>query len=81
MINVTVKCFSQVKYAFGEDQFILELSVGTTTLELEEMVREKANGQLDDISLRIAVNQKYTPIDIKLNNGDEVAFIPPVQGG
>ncbi|MBT6113793.1 MAG: molybdopterin synthase sulfur carrier subunit, partial [Candidatus Marinimicrobia bacterium] len=38
-------------------------------------------GQLDDISLRIAVNQKYTPIDIKLNNGDEVAFIPPVQGG
>ncbi|MBT6112779.1 MAG: hypothetical protein HOH03_04145, partial [Candidatus Marinimicrobia bacterium] len=25
MINVTVKCFSQVKYAFGEDQFILEL--------------------------------------------------------
>ena len=81
MINVTVKCFSQVKYAFGEDQFILELSVGTTTLELEERVREKANGQLDDISLRIAVNQKYTPIDIKLNNGDEVAFIPPVQGG
>ncbi len=81
MINVTVKCFSQVKYAFGEDQFVLELSVGTTTLELEEMVREKANGQLDDISLRIAVNQKYTPIDIKLNNGDEVAFIPPVQGG
>ena len=81
MINVTVKFFSQVKYAFGEDQFILELSVGTTTLELEEMVREKANGQLDDISLRIAVNQKYTPIDIKLNNGDEVAFIPPVQGG
>ena len=39
-----------------------------------------ANGELDGISLRMALNRKYTVDDIILR-GDEVAFIPPVQGG
>ena len=31
--------------------------------------------------LRVAVNQKYVPNEVELKDGDEVAFIPPVQGG
>ena len=37
--------------------------------------------ELDDVSLRVAINQNYVTEDIELKNGDEVAFIPPVQGG
>jgi molybdopterin converting factor small subunit len=33
------------------------------------------------VSLRVAVNQKYVPEETVLDDGDEVAFIPPVQGG
>jgi len=33
------------------------------------------------VSLRTAVNQKYIPDVVELKDGDEVAFIPPVQGG
>ena len=81
MIKVTIKCFSQVKYALGTDELILELEPGTTTDKLEKIIRKKANGKLDGITLRVALNQKYVPDNIKLSHGDEVAFIPPVQGG
>jgi molybdopterin converting factor small subunit len=57
------------------------LEPGTTSAELEELVRNQAQGKLDEVTLRIAVNQKYIPKEIELKNGDEVAFIPPVQGG
>ena len=81
MIQVKVKCFSQVKYILGKDEMSLALELGTTSAELEELVRNQAQGKLDKVTLRIAVNQKYIPVEIELKNGDEVAFIPPVQGG
>ena len=81
MITVNVKCFSQVKYVLQKDEVVFQLDHGTTTDILEKMIREDAQGNLDDVSLRVAVNQKYVPGKIELQDGDEVAFIPPVQGG
>ena len=81
MINVKIKCFSQVKYALGKDELNLDLKTGTTSLELEKLIRKKAYGKLDSVSLRVAVNQKYVPTETELKDSDEVAFIPPVQGG
>jgi len=81
MIQVKVKCFSQVKYALGTHELALELEIGTTTTRLDKLIREKADGKLDGVSLRVAVNQKYVPEETVLDDGDEVAFIPPVQGG
>ena len=81
MIQVKVKCFSQVKYALETDEIKLELEAGTTTVELEKIIREKASGKLDKVSLRVAINQKYVPNETELIDGDEVVFIPPVQGG
>jgi|TARA_B110001454_G_C12686171_1_gene420273 molybdopterin converting factor small subunit len=81
MIQVKVKCFSQVKYVLGKDEMSLALEPGTTSAELEKLVRNQAQGKLDEVTLRIAVNQKYILEEIELKNGDEVAFIPPVQGG
>ena len=80
-MKIKIKCFSQVKYALGEAVLDMELDSGTTTVQLEKMVREKANGKLDDDTLRIAVNQKYMLDEVDIKDGDEVAFIPPVQGG
>ncbi|MFQ6677106.1 MAG: MoaD/ThiS family protein [Fidelibacterota bacterium] len=81
MIKITIKCFSQVKYTMGENEINLELKTGITSFELEKLIREKADGKLDGVSLRVAVNQKYVPEEVVLKDGDEVAFIPPVQGG
>ena len=54
---------------------------GATLKTLEKKIRAMANGELDGISLRMALNRKYIVDDIVLKEGDEVAFIPPVQGG
>lgn len=32
-------------------------------------------------SLQLAVNQKYSPLDAALREGDVVALIPPISGG
>ena len=31
--------------------------------------------------LRIAVNNEFSSFECEVNNGDEVAFIPPISGG
>ena len=81
MIKIKIKCFSQVRYAMGKDEIIIDIEDGSTTSDLESFIIEKVEGKLDNISLRVAVNQKYVQDGIELKDGDEVAFIPPVQGG
>ena len=81
MINVKVKCFSQVKYALGVDVLTFEVDENTTSIDLEKIIRERAGEKLNDVSLRVAINQKYQKEEIALQDGDEVVFIPPVQGG
>ena len=80
-MKVLVKCFSQVKYAIGKSELALDLNPETTTADLETMIREKSAGALDDVTLRTAVNKQYVSKPVPLDDGDEVAFIPPVQGG
>ena len=81
MITIRLKCFSQVKYALGKNEIILELENGVFTDDLEKIVRKKAKGKLNDVTLSTAVNKKYISKNTELKDGDEVAFIPPVQGG
>ena len=81
MIKINIKCFSHVKYALKVDKLEVEMPRGATLKTLEKKIRAMANGELDGISLRMALNRKYTVDDIVLREGDEVAFIPPVQGG
>ena len=81
MIKIKLKCFSKVKYAFGKSEISYELKEGTTIKEFEKMVRKKAKGKLDDVSMSVAINKQYISKNAEIKDGDEVAFIPPVQGG
>ena len=80
-MKITVKCFSQVRYALEKDELSLELGPGKTTKDVENLVREHANKKLDGVLFRTAVNRIYIKEPRELKDGDEVAFIPPVQGG
>ena len=80
-MKITVKCFSQVRYALEKDELSLELGPGKTTKDVEDLVREHANKKLDGVIFRTAVNRIYIKEPRELKDGDEVAFIPPVQGG
>jgi len=81
MITIRLKCFSQVKYALGKNEIIFELENGTSIDDLKKIVRKKAEGKLNDVTLSTALNKKYISKNTELEDGDEVAFIPPVQGG
>ena len=80
-MKITVKCFSQVRYALEKDELSLKLGPGKTTKDVEDLVREHANKKLDGVLFRTAVNRIYIKEPRELKDGDEVAFIPPVQGG
>ena len=81
MMKVNVKCFSQVQYALGQTELLVELENGSKASDLEKLIRIRAKGKLDDVSLRVAINKIYVNEDTELKDSDEVAFIPPVQGG
>ena len=63
------------------DQLIINLRDGSDTSDIEKIVREKAKGKLDGVTLRTALNKVYLTNPKVVKDGDEVAFIPPVQGG
>ncbi len=60
---------------------------GSDTLEIPESLQvaqvwQQATGQKsfpDDVL--VALNQEYTDADAIVNDGDEIAFFPPVTGG
>ena len=81
-MRVRVVSFGPLKGIFGEDGEWREVRVGSTVGQLlKELVED---GRLDDAALRsaaVAVDHEYASEDDVLNDGDEVAVLPPVSGG
>ena len=69
------------EYKYFDNSIKADDSIKIKSSDLEKIIRIRAKGKLDDVSLRVAINQNYVTEDTELKNGDEVAFIPPVQGG
>lgn len=80
-ITIHVRCFSHVKQALQTDTLDLELPAGATTADAGKQLQELAKGQLDSVPFRMAVNKNFVNADHTLQNNDELALIPPVQGG
>jgi molybdopterin synthase sulfur carrier subunit len=80
MINVLF--FARLKDQVGQT----ELSLGTdfagkTVAELQQALIAQGMIALHDDSIRIALNQNFCAPDARVNDGDEIAFMPPVTGG
>lgn len=52
-----------------------------TPRDLYEELRERYGWKLPAGVVRAAVNGAYAPMNTPLQEGDELAFIPPVAGG
>ena len=80
MINVLF--FARLKDTIGQAELKLDTEfAGKTVAELQQALITKGMIALQDDSIRIAVNQNFCSIDTLLNDGDEIAFMPPVTGG
>ena len=76
MANIKIISFGRLKEILGSD-FELEAE---NSDELLNQLNEKFP-QLEDLKLRIAVNQTIISENTELKNNDVVALMPPYSGG
>ncbi|GBG86375.1 hypothetical protein CBR_g41370 [Chara braunii] len=81
-IKVRVLFFALVKELLGKAATTMELDEGTDTARLLQLLTTKFPA-LKSISgsVMIAVNREYVYSPVRINNGDEIAFFPPISGG
>ncbi|MGI2128705.1 molybdopterin synthase sulfur carrier subunit [Shewanella oncorhynchi] len=83
MINVLF--FAQVRELLGTAKLSLEASEQTQTAEALRTTLAATDDKwakvLTSDKLLVAVNQTISQWDTPVNDGDEVAFFPPVTGG
>lgn len=81
-MRVRVMSFGPLKTMFPDGGQAVELGVGSSVAGLLEHLRQA--GQVSESMLRtaaVAVNHVYAQPGLLLNDGDEVAILPPVSGG
>jgi molybdopterin converting factor small subunit len=80
-VDITVRVFATYADALGRSEFNLALPVGATVDDAVRSVADLPGGSIIPDSPVVAVNHRYASSGVRLNQGDEVALIPPVSGG
>ena len=82
MMTLQVSLFAQVRMALDRSQIEVSLSDGATVADLVEQLRSQFPKIAPNLpSCRVAVGVEYASADTPLADGDDIALIPPVQGG
>lgn len=81
-LAVGVRLFARVREICGRRRLSLELPAGADVSDAWAMLVER-HPRLTEVRARVlpAVNEEYADWDRGLEDGDEIAFIPPVSGG
>jgi molybdopterin converting factor subunit 1 len=81
-MKVRTKFFAAIKDIVGTSEAELELSDGITAGELfQSYCQQHAPLSRYANNTMISVNLEFVPPETRLQDGDEIAFIPPVSGG
>ena len=77
-MSVRVRFFA----SFAEHVGVRELQVAGDAAQTPRDVWQACNLPVElPANILVAVNKKYADLDAQVNDGDEVAFFPPVTGG
>jgi len=81
-IAVKARLFARLREQAGAEVETIELPAGSTVADVYEALR-RAHPTLepDRAAVRAALNQEFADWGAAVEDGDEVAFIPPVSGG
>ena len=81
-MRIIVKCFAGCRDAVGAPSVSVEFPAGTTVGEAFAGLIESYPALAGyDRSVMLAVNREYADRQAVLEDGDELACIPPVSGG
>jgi MoaE-MoaD fusion protein len=82
-MTVRIRLYAILRERARRDWVELELPPGATVADaLEELSRAQGLAEvLGRLPVRMAVNRDYAAADTRLQEGDELALIPPVSGG
>ena len=77
-MSITVKFFASLREQLGRGNDHVDSQAGLTAAQIWTRV---ANGLPIPPNTLIAVNMEYVKSDHLVQDGDEIAFFPPVTGG
>lgn len=81
-MNVRIKFFAMLRERAGVADVSKEIEAGSSVADLwRQLQKDYPKLDVPGIRLLYAVNQNYVGLDHKLNENDEVVFVPPVSGG
>jgi molybdopterin converting factor subunit 1 len=81
-MRVTVRLFARLRDIAGAPELSRDIAPGATIGTVwRSLAREFPELSQYERSISSAVNADYAKMDQVLNDGDEVAFLPPVSGG
>jgi MoaD family protein len=81
-MKVTVKFFAALREVIGKPEIEQELPPGATVQDLLNLLTQEHPVLSRYVShINVAVNRKYVDLQTTLQQGDEVACLPPVGGG
>lgn len=78
---IHILAFGIAKEIVGGASFTVELPEGATVKDLTNVLETRFPGLRQLASYRIAVNNEFADAGQIMQEGDEVAIIPPVSGG
>lgn len=79
---VTVRLFSHVRHLLERDSMELHLAPGSRGCDVEARIRALLPEASRNQPFRLAINHEFvSDTQALLNDGDEVAILPPMQGG
>ena len=81
-MNVRVQLYAQLRDLIGINALEVELPQGATVRELlQELYAQKPVLREHDKSILVGAGLEFVDRTYKLNPGEEIAIMPPVQGG
>ena len=81
-MHVTVRLFARLRELAGSGEIGREVAAGATVRHVwESLVADHPSIAPYAESMSCAVNAEYARMTTVVNDGDEVAFLPPVSGG